>query len=92
MMRVIMGTLVLALAACGSEQPQREAEAPKAAAAVSTPAQAAVPVQAAMMAIPDDPEAVKRLQAMGYTVHSEENHLHAPGVKGCPAMADGPVM
>lgn len=89
-MRRSFSLLVVALCACGGqdEQQQRQAQSAKAPAAAR-----AIPVQASsLMAIPSDPEAVKRLEAMGYTVHREEGHLHAPGVKGCPAMADGPVM
>lgn len=93
-MRLIMGALLLGLTACGSNEsePQPQADAPQSVATVSRPATPAAPVQTAMMAIPDNPEALKRLETMGYTVHDEEGHLHAPGVKGCPAMADSPVM
>lgn len=90
MMRTIAGLLVFAMAACGSEgEPKRDAQPAQA----SPPAAPVAPVQAsAMMAIPSDPQALERLEGMGYTVHQEEGHLHAPGVKSCPAMADGPVM
>jgi len=94
-MRIIVGVVVLALAGCGGEgPPQGDAGSTAAAPAAERQAAAgAMPVQAsALMAIPDDPQALKRLEAMGYTIHKEEGHLHAPGVKGCPAMADGPVM
>lgn len=92
MMRVTVGILVLSLCACSGEgepkqQPQASQQPPAPQAAGPAPVQ-----QASLMAIPGDPEALKRLEAMGYTVHREEGHLHAPGVKGCPAMADGPVM
>ena len=92
-MRMTIILVIGALGACSSEgEPQQpaaeqQAQAPSAAASPTAPVQTA-----ALMAIPGDPQAVKRLEAMGYTVHREEGHLHAPGVKGCPAMADGPVM
>ncbi len=93
-MRVIMGVLALAVGACNEEAAREPVAAPPAETlAVEVPAAGgAIPIQAAMMAIPSEPDALKRLEAMGYTVHQEENHLHAPGVKGCPAMAEGPVM
>ena len=89
MMRMTVGMLLLALASCSDAEPQREAQPAQPASAAA----GVMPVQAsAMMAIPSDPQALKRLEAMGYTIHQEEGHLHAPGVKGCPAMAEGPVM
>ncbi len=93
-MRVIMGVLALAVGACNGEAARERVAAPPAeTSAVDVPAAGgATPIQASMMAIPSEPDALKRLEAMGYTVHQEENHLHAPGVKGCPAMAEGPVM
>ena len=95
-MRMIAGVLVLALGACGAErQPQDQSvSAPPAAAAAEIPAAAnAVRAQTSpLMAIPDDPQALKRLEAMGYTIHAEQGHLHAPGVTSCPQMGDGPVM
>jgi len=99
-MRMMVGLLLLALVACSGGQSEEAQQAPQGQLAQTPPAAAdaprgapeAIPVQASMMAIPDDPEAVKRLERMGYTVHREEGHLHSPGVKGCPAMADGPVM
>ncbi len=94
-MRVIVGMLALAVGACNEEAARERVAAPPAETlAVEVPAAGgAMPIQAsAMMAIPSEPDALKRLEAMGYTVHREENHLHAPGVKGCPAMAEGPVM
>lgn len=94
-MRVTLGVLAVILGACSVDGGEdREVSPPAGAAAVEVPAaRGAAPKQAsAMMAIPSDPDALKRLEAMGYTVHREEGHLHAPGVKGCPAMANGPVM
>ncbi|MEO5971978.1 MAG: hypothetical protein ABIP91_01240 [Sphingomicrobium sp.] len=43
-----------------------------------------------MRSVPTDPVALRKLQAMGYTVH--DDHLHAPGVAACPKMSDDPVM
>ena len=94
-MRLIVATLVLALGACGSEnQPEEQAAptAPATAVEIPTPAAAVSGQSAPLMAIPDDPEALKRLKAMGYTIHEEQGHLHAPGVAGCPAMGDGAAM
>ena len=93
-MRMSVAVILLAACACGGDGGQeRDASPPVEALAVNgAGADGAMPKQAAMMAIPSDPQALSRLEAMGYTVHREEEHLHAPGVKGCPAMADGPVM
>jgi len=44
----------------------------------------------ALMAIPEDPDALKKLEAMGYTIHMD--HLHAPGVTVCPRMGNDPVV
>ena len=92
-MRVLVGVL-LTLSACSAErQPDDRAASPEAAAAGTV---AAAPAAAAastpLMAIPQDPEALKRLEAMGYTIHAEQDHLHAPGVNNCPQMGDDPVM
>lgn len=99
-MRMSVAVIVLAACACGGDGGQeRDASPPvEALPAEGAGAEGAMPTQAsptpasAMMPIPSDPQALVRLEAMGYTVHREEKHLHAPGVKGCPAMADGPVM
>ncbi len=95
-MRVSVAVIVLAVCACsGDGDPERDTSPSIGASTVDVPvASGAMPAQASamMMAIPSDPEALKRLESMGYTVHREEEHLHAPGVKGCPAMAEGPVM
>ena len=81
-MRIRMLVLVFALAACGRQPAQeKRAEAPPAAAPMQ---------QAAMVSLPKDPASVKRLEAMGYTVH--DDHLHAPGVSSCPKMGDDPIM
>lgn len=94
-MRIIIAVLIVALGACSGENAQQpEAASPAAASTGSAPPPIGkLPVASdAMLAIPSEPKALKRLEAMGYTIHREEGHLHAPGVKGCPAMADGPVM
>ena len=91
-MRLVFVTFVLALGACGSEsQPQQQAGPTAPAAAIEIPTTAAVS-SAPLMAIPDDPEALKRLEAMGYTIHEEQGHLHSPGVTGCPAMGESAAM
>lgn len=85
-MRVL--AIVLILGACG-QKPAEQAGEPLAGA--GQPAMPATPVkQAAMLSVPEDPAQLKRIQAMGYTVH--EDHLHAPGVSTCPKAGDDPVM
>lgn len=92
-MRVSVVALLLALGACGSESHPRQQPGPAApTATLDNPSQSAAGAAAQLMAIPDDPEALKRLEAMGYTIHKEQGHLHAPGVTGCPAMARGAAM
>lgn len=93
-MRIVVG-LLLALGACGQQDQTGQSQSPQPAVpAVEIPAAAAAaPAQSTpLMAIPDDPEALKRLEAMGYAIHAEEGHLHAPGSNGCPKMGDDPVM
>ena len=91
-MRLTVATLLLALAACGPEsQPRKQAGPAGPAAAAQLPASAAAS-SAQVMAIPDDPDVLKRLEAMGYTVHADQGHLHPPGMAGCPAMGDGAAM
>ena len=94
-MRMVVAVAVLGLCACDSErQPESHAATPPAAAAAAAeiPAAAdAAPAQSSpLMAVPEDPAALKRLEAMGYTVHAD--HLHPPGVTNCPKMGDDPVM
>lgn len=80
--------LLLALGAC-SQQPAEQARSQ--APADAAPATPAVPThQAAMLSVPEDPAQLKKVEAMGYTVH--EDHLHAPGVSTCPKMGSDPVM
>ena len=87
-MRIMFGAF-LTIAAC-SEQREAEPTAPAPGAQLPAAAGASAPQTSALMAMPEDPEALKRLQAMGYTVH--EDHLHAPGVTSCPKMGSDPVM
>lgn len=93
-MRLIVATIVLALGACGSQSDPRQQAAPGASAAAPAkmPMPKATATSAPLMGIPDDPAALKRLEEMGYTVHTDEGHLHAPGVDGCPAMGEGAAM
>ncbi len=94
-MRIIVAVLIVALGGCSGENDQQsEAALPAAASTDSalSPMGKSPVESAVLLAIPSETKALKRLEAMGYTVHQEEGHLHAPGVKGCPAMADSPVM
>jgi hypothetical protein len=79
--------LLLALAACSQQNHDRTAERK------ASPPPALLPAKmskaALMIPIPKDPAQLKRLLAMGYTVH--EDHLHAPGVTSCPKMSENPV-
>lgn len=81
--------LLLLLAACREEnEDQTRLASPAAPAAL--PASAAPQSKAAQwIAIPKDKGQVERLIAMGYKIH--EDHLHAPGVNGCPKMSEDPV-
>jgi hypothetical protein len=97
-MRIIIAALLLS--ACGQANQAEEAPAPETAEvpAASAPAQPMQPMQpkpgqsSPLMAIPEDPEAVKKLEAMGYTIHQDQGHLHAPGVTTCPMMGNDPVV
>jgi hypothetical protein len=44
----------------------------------------------AVLEVPDDKQQLKRLLALGYTVH--EDHLHPPGMKQCPFNMGGGVV
>jgi hypothetical protein len=75
--------LLLALAACG-KSPAPPAQPPK----TSVPAAGALPTIAPkpaamerMIPVPKEQVQLKRMLAMGYTVH--EDHMHPPGVKEC---------
>ena len=78
--------LFLALASCSQRHEQTNQQQ-------AGPAPAILPVKASkgalMIMIPKDQVQLKRLLAMGYTVH--EDHLHAPGVTSCPKMSENPV-
>jgi hypothetical protein len=94
MRAIIISMGALLFGGC-EKSPAEEAQAP--AENSSAPAVAALPGMAApaslppgLMALPEDPAAVKRLADLGYTVH--EDHLHAPGVKECPLMGNDPIM
>lgn len=91
-MRILAGLILLGLSACAPDaEAETEPAAQPAMATIEIPGAAtSVPTKARLMDMPDDPQAVRRLEAMGYTVH--EDHLHAPGVNSCPKMGDGPVM
>ena len=78
--------LLIALGACSQEPREASTEQP----AATGPVPTAPLKQAAMVSLPKDPAKLKRLEAMGYTVH--EDHLHAPGVSACPKMSDDPIM
>lgn len=75
--------LALTLAACGKGSAP-PAQAPKS----SAPGTSVLPTVAAkpaamerMIPVPADKAQLKRMLAMGYTVH--EDHMHPPGVKEC---------
>jgi PBP1b-binding outer membrane lipoprotein LpoB len=96
-MRIFVALLLLA--GCAQES-EPEANAVETSAAPPAPVRppATVPQagqpqpnqSSALMAIPEDPQAVAKLEAMGYTIHMD--HLHAPGVTTCPKMGNDPVV
>lgn len=82
-MKRLATVLALTLMACGKGSAPT-VKAPKS----SAPATGALPTVAATPAamerkipIPADKAQLKRMLAMGYTVH--EDHMHPPGVKEC---------
>lgn len=79
--------LLLALAACSQQKHDRTAEQ-KAVPPALVPAK--VSKATLMIPLPKDTAQLKRLLAMGYTVH--DDHLHAPGVTTCPKMSENPVL
>jgi hypothetical protein len=88
---------LLGIAACGKQADRESRQPPARSAAVAVPMapQSAVagkpaPTKAAMIGVPEDKAQLKRLLAMGYTVH--EDHLHPPGVKECPFSMGGSVV
>ena len=86
-MRLFMLGSALLIAACGQQEQQQAAQVPN---APVIPALTAGQSKAALMiAIPRDPDALRKLVKMGYTIH--EDHLHAPGVTSCPKMSENPV-
>ena len=88
-MRYVLIGWTLLIAACGQQRHQ-QAAAQHPAKAVTVPGMAAGQSKGALMIpIPKDPAQLKRLLAMGYTIH--EDHLHAPGVTSCPKMSENPV-
>lgn len=91
-MRALAGLILLTLISCAPErEPGREAAAaPVAAIDIPAAARARSAQSTPLMEKPEDPDELKRLEAMGYTIH--DDHLHAPGVTACPKMGDGPVM
>ena len=79
--------LFLALAACSQQRHEQASQQKLAPPRAIMPAK--VSKAALMIPIPKDQAQLKRLLAMGYTVH--EDHLHAPGVTSCPKMSENPV-
>jgi len=82
-MKRIALVLAFSLTACGKDAAP-PVQTPKA----SAPATSAMPTMASkpktmerMILVPTDKAQLKRMLAMGYTVH--EDHMHPPGVKEC---------
>jgi len=82
-MKRIALVLAFSLTACGKDAAP-PVQSPKA----SAPATSAMPTMASkpktmerMILVPTDKAQLKRMLAMGYTVH--EDHMHPPGVKEC---------
>ncbi len=88
-MRIMILTGLL-LGACAPEREAARDERPAAPAAGQVTAQPQPRQSSMLMSVPGDPEALKKLVAMGYSVH--EDHLHAPGVTASPKMGDDPVI
>jgi len=76
-----------ALAACSQQRHEQTNERQSEGAPAIMPAK--ISKAALMIPIPKDQAQLKRLLAMGYTVH--EDHLHAPGVTSCPKMSENPI-
>ena len=87
-MKRILVLLVLGMAACGQQTPDRAQRQtpvkamPAATAPQSKMAASAIAAKAGVLPIPEDKQQLQRLLAMGYTRH--EDHLHPPGMKECP--------
>lgn len=84
------------VASCAQHKPAAERAAPSKIAAPVLPATMTRKVSnpkgwkgPLMIPMPKDKAQLKRLLAMGYTIH--EDHLHAPGVVGCPKMSENPI-
>jgi len=82
-MKRIALVLAFSLTACGKDAAP-PVQTPKA----SAPATSAMPTMASkpktmerMIPVPTDKAQLKRMLALGYTVH--EDHMHPPGVKEC---------
>jgi hypothetical protein len=88
-MRLAIAAALLLVAACG--QQKKEPTAPTARVTpAALPAKSAPQSKMALwIPIPKDKAQLQRLLAMGYKIH--EDHLHAPGVTGCPKMSEDPV-
>jgi len=87
-MRLVIAVLLL-LAACGEEK-KNQAPVAGPVTPAALPASAALQPKAALwIPIPKDKAQLQRLLAMGYKIH--QDHLHAPGVNGCPKMSEDPV-
>ncbi len=88
-MRITLALLLLT--ACAQEtEPERAEQKSSAPPPAMAPAQPQPGQSSALMSIPEDPQALAKLEAMGYTIH--EDHLHAPGVTNCPKMGNDPVV
>lgn len=86
-MRILV--MLLVLGACSDQAADQGRETAAPAAVPTAPTDAPV-AQQAMVSVPNDPAELKKLAAMGYSVH--DDHMHAPGVSSCPKMSDDPVM
>jgi hypothetical protein len=75
--------LALILSACGkSAAPPDQASKASALVTNAMPTMASKPTaMERMIPVPTDKAQLKRMLAMGYTVH--EDHMHPPGVKEC---------
>lgn len=84
--------LLILVSACAEDRPAEADTQASAPAAAQSPMQvtpAAAPMAEGLADIPQDKDQLRRLLAVGYTVHMD--HLHKPGVTGCPKMSDDPL-
>ena len=81
-MRMSVAVILLAACACGGDGGQeRDASSPVEALAVNgAGAEGAMPKQAALMAIPSNPKALRRLEAMGYKLKERGHLADAPAI------------